>query len=202
MTGARRFAGGRLVIASHNPGKVDEFAALLESFNAQVVSAAGLGLPEPDESGATFAANAEIKAMSAARHSGFPALADDSGLVVEALAGAPGIHSARWAGPGRDFAMAMKKVEDELAGAGDRRAYFACALALGWPDGHSETFQGEVHGRLVWPPRGGRGFGYDPMFVPRGHDLTFGEMDPAAKHAISHRAAAFGKLAAACLDHA
>ena len=202
MTGSRRFAGGRLVIASHNRGKVDEFAALLKSFNAQVVSAADLGLPEPDESGATFAANAEIKASSAARHSGLPALADDSGLVVEALAGAPGIHSARWAGPGRDFAMAMKRVEDELEGANDRRAHFACALTLGWPDGHSESFQGEVHGRLVWPPRGVRGFGYDPMFVADGHDITFGEMEPEAKHAISHRALAFRKLAAYCLDDA
>ncbi len=200
--GARRVAGGRLVIASHNPGKVDEFAALLAPFNARVVSAAGLGLPEPDETGATFTANAEIKALSAARYSGLPALADDSGLVVEALDGAPGIHSARWAGPGRDFVLAMKKVEDGLEGAGDRRAHFACALALCWPDGHADTFLGEVQGRLVWPPRGSLGFGYDPMFLPSGFDATFGEMEPDAKHAISHRAAAFGKLAAACLDDA
>lgn len=200
--GARRVTGGRLVIASHNPGKVDEFAALLKSFNARMVSAAELGLPEPDETGTTFAANAEIKALSAARNSGLPAMADDSGLVVPALGGAPGIHSARWGGPGRDFALAMQSVEDELEGRDDRRAHFSCVLALGWPDGHTKTFQGEVHGRLVWPPRGGRGFGYDPMFLPSGHDITFGEMDPEAKHAISHRAVAFGKLAASCLEHA
>ena len=199
MTGSRPITGGRLVIASHNSGKVDEFAALLAPFKADMVSAAELGLPEPVESGATFAANAEIKATSAARLSGLPAMADDSGLVVEALGGAPGILSARWAGPGRDFVLAMKKVEDDLKGATDRRAQFACALTLCWPDGHMQTFMGEVHGRLVWPPKGTRGFGYDPMFVADGHDITFGEMEPAAKHAISHRAVAFGKLAAACL---
>ena len=198
--GGRLLTGARLVIASHNSGKVDEFASLLAPFKTRVVSAAELGLPEPVETGATFAANAEIKASSAARHSDLPAMADDSGLVVDALGGAPGILSARWAGPGRDFAMAMKKVEDELNGANDRHAHFACALSLGWPDGHSQTFQGEVLGRLVWPPRGVRGFGYDPMFVPRGHDITFGEMEPQAKHAISHRAVAFSKLAAACLE--
>ena len=200
MSGTRLITGARLVIASHNPGKVDEFAALLAPFETPVVSAADLGLPEPDETGATFAANAELKASSAARHSGLPAMADDSGLVVAALGGAPGILSARWAGPGRDFAMAMKKIEDKLEGAGDRRAHFACALTLGWPDGQTQTFQGEVHGHLVWPPRGVRGFGYDPMFVPGGHDITFAEMEPQAKHAISHRAVAFGKLAAACLE--
>lgn len=198
--GARRFAGARLVIASHNPGKVDEFAALLAPYQAQVVSAAELGLPEPVESGSTFAANAEIKALSAARHSALPALADDSGLVVAALGGAPGILSARWAGPGRDFAVAMQKVEDDLKGEGDRRAHFACALTLCWPDGHMRTFEAEVHGRLAWPPRGDRGFGYDPMFVADGHTITFGEMEPQAKHAISHRAVAFAKLAAACLE--
>jgi XTP/dITP diphosphohydrolase len=197
---ARRFAGARLVIASHNRGKVDEFAALLAPYQAEVVSAAELGLPEPSETGSTFAANAEIKALSAARHSGLAALADDSGLVVAALGGAPGILSARWAGPGRDFALAMQKVEDDLKGVPDRRAHFACALTLGWPDGHMRTFEGEVKGRLAWPPRGDRGFGYDPMFVADGHTLTFGEMKPAAKHAISHRAVAFAKLAAACLE--
>ena len=196
---ARRIAGSRLVIASHNSGKVDEFADLLAPFSASVVSAADLGLPEPDETGSTFAANAEIKASSAARHSGLPALADDSGLVVGALGGAPGILSARWAGPGRDFAVAMQKVEDDLGGESDRRAHFACALTLGWPDGPMQTFEGEVRGSLVWPPRGNHGFGYDPMFVADGHTITFGEMEPAAKHAISHRAVAFAKLAAACL---
>ena len=199
---ARRFAGGQLVIASHNPGKVDEFAALLAPYQAQVVSAAELGLPEPDETGSTFTANAEIKALSAARHSGHTALADDSGLVVAALGGAPGILSARWAGPGKDFALAMKKIEDDLKGEDDRRAYFACALTLCWPDGHMRTFEGEGAGRLAWPPRGDRGFGYDPMFVADGHAITFGEMEPEAKHAISHRAVAFAKLAAACFDHA
>ena len=198
--GARRVAGGRLVIASHNPGKVDEFAALFRPFKVQAVSAAELGLPEPDETGATFAANAEIKARAAALHSGLPALADDSGLAVDALAGAPGVLSARWAGPDRDFALAMKKIEDELGVADDRRAHFACALTLGWPDGQTETFLGEVRGRLIWPPRGDLGFGYDPMFVADGHDITFGEMAPEAKHAISHRAQAFAKLAAACLQ--
>ena len=167
MTGSRLITGGRLVIASHNSGKVDEFAALLAPFKTQVVSAAGLGLPEPVESGATFAANAEIKASSAARHSGLPAMADDSGLVVDALGGAPGILSARWAGPGRDFALAMKKVEADLEGTDDRRAHFACALTLGWPDGHSESFLGEVHGRLVWPPKGTRGLAVSrPMGTP------------------------------------
>ena len=194
----RRFEGGPLVIASHNPGKVREIADLLQPFGTEVTSATDLGLAEPIETGTTFAANAELKARAAAEASGQLALADDSGLVVAALAGEPGIHSARWAGPDKDFRAAMQKVEDELQGKNDRRAYFACALALCWPDGNLEAFDGAVHGTLVWPPRGTEGFGYDPVFVADGHDLTFGEMDPAEKHRISHRADAFRKLVDAC----
>ena len=194
----RRFEGGPLVIASHNPGKVREIADLLQPFGTEVTSVADLGLAEPIETGTTFAANAELKARAAAEASGQIALADDSGLVVAALAGEPGIHSARWAGPDKDFRAAMQKVEDELQGKNDRRAHFACALALCWPDGNLEAFDGAVHGTLVWPPRGTKGFGYDPVFVADGHDLTFGEMDPAEKHRISHRADAFRKLVDAC----
>lgn len=186
------------MIASHNPGKAREIADLLAPFGVAVVSAATLGLPEPEETGTTFTANAELKARAAARGSGLPALADDSGLEVAALKGAPGIHSARWAGPNKDFAAAMKKIEDALQGHDDRTARFICALALAWPDGHCEVFEGRVDGHLVWPPRGSRGFGYDPIFVPEGFDKTFGEMEPEAKHAISHRADAFRKLVAAC----
>jgi XTP/dITP diphosphohydrolase len=195
---SRRFDGRELVLASHNPGKVREIAELMRPFAVRVVSAGALGLPEPEETGTTFEANAELKASAAARASGLPALADDSGLCVVALDGAPGIYSARWAGPGKDFAVAMRKVEERLGGKSDRRAFFVAALSLAWPDGHVETFRGEVHGTLVWPPRGARGFGYDPMFVPDGGGETFGEMAPDAKHAISHRAAAFGKLIDAC----
>lgn len=193
--------GSRVAVASHNPGKARELAQLLAPFGVETVSAAALGLPAPEETGATFAANAELKARAAAEASGLPALADDSGLVVAALDGRPGIRSARWAGPGKDFAVAMRRVERELEGklAADRRAHFVAALALCWPDGGCRTFEGRVHGTLVWPPRGDHGFGYDPMFVPDGHKRTFGEMEPAAKHAISHRAAAFRKLTAACL---
>jgi XTP/dITP diphosphohydrolase len=186
------------VIASHNPGKVREIRALLEPFGAQARAAADFGLPEPEETGATFAANAEIKARAAAAASGHPALADDSGLMVAALAGAPGVHSARWAGPERDFLVAMQRIEAALKGGRDRRACFVCALAMCWPDGSCEVFEGTVHGRLVWPPRGDRGFGYDPMFTPDGYDETFGEMEPTEKHRISHRAEAFRKLVAAC----
>jgi XTP/dITP diphosphohydrolase len=193
----RRFSGGRLVIASHNHGKVQEIAALLEPFAVGTVSAGSLGLPEPEETGDSFEANAGLKAHAAAAASGLPALADDSGLVVPALGGAPGIYSARWAGSNKDFAAAMARVEREL-GNRDRSALFVAVLALTWPDGHLEAFRGEVRGRLVWPPRGERGFGYDPMFVPNGGSLTFGEMDPVDKHKISHRARAFAKLAAAC----
>ena len=195
---SRRFAGSDLVIASHNQGKVREIGDLLRPFQVTVQSAGALGLPEPEETGTTFEANAELKALASARGSGKPALADDSGLCVVALNGDPGIYSARWAGPTKDFALAMRKVEDALAGKADRRAFFVAALSLAWPDGHVETFRGEVHGTLVWPPRGTRGFGYDPIFLPEGGTQTFGEMNPAAKHAISHRAIAFRKLIAAC----
>lgn len=197
---ARRFAGDRLVIASHNPGKAREIEDLLRPFAVVVVPAAELCLPEPEETGASFIANAELKAVAAAQASGLPALADDSGLVVSSLGGAPGVTSARWAGPERDFRIAMRRVQEQLeriTGA-DRKAHFACALTLAWPDGHRETFEGFVHGRLVFPPRGERGFGYDPIFVPDGRDLSFGEMDPDEKHRISHRADAFRKLVSAC----
>jgi len=195
---SRKFAGKKLVIASHNQGKVREIAELLRPFSVGVVSAGSLGLPEPEETGTTFEANAELKAAASARASNLPALADDSGLCVVALGGAPGIHSARWAGPDKNFRAAMETIETKLAGQPDRRAFFVCALSLAWPDGHIETFRGEVHGTLVWPPRGNRGFGYDPVFLPDGGTQTFGEMEPAQKHAISHRAAAFRKLIDAC----
>ncbi len=205
----RHFHESTLVIASHNPGKVREIAALLRPFGVEVKSAAELDLPSPEETGTTFAANAELKARTAARASGLPALADDSGLVVTALGGEPGIHSARWAGPDKDFALAMQKVEDRLAGGtlqgkDGRSAHFTCALALCWPDddsgGHMETFEGFVHGTLVWPPRGTQGFGYDPVFQADGYTITFGEMDPDEKHRISHRADAFRKLVDGCFQ--
>ena len=195
---ARVFGGGRLVVATHNPGKLAEIGDLVAPFGIAALGAGELGLPEPDEIGESFIANAELKARAAAEASGVPALADDSGLVVPALRGAPGIYSARWAGPRKDFAIAMARVEEQLRGKADRRAHFVAALALAWPDRHVEAFEGRVHGTLVWPPRGTRGFGYDPMFLPEGGTLTFGEMDPAAKHRISHRARAFEQLAAAC----
>lgn len=195
---ARHFAGGRLVIASHNAGKVREIGSLLAPYGAEVVSAGDLGLPEPEETGDSFVANALIKSRAAALASGLPALADDSGLAVEALHGAPGIVSARWAGPGKDFRVAMERVHRELGGNTDRRAHFVCALSLCWPDGVDVTVEGFVHGTVVWPPRGERGFGYDPIFQPAGYDITFGEMDPARKDDISHRADAFRKLVAAC----
>jgi XTP/dITP diphosphohydrolase len=196
---ARAFAGCRLVVASHNPGKLREITALLAAFGIDIVSAGALGLPEPEETGASFEENAALKARLAAAGANLPALADDSGLVVPGLGGAPGILSARWAGPGKNFLQAMRRVEDGLAGAADRRAHFVAVLALAWPDGHAELFRGEVHGTLVRPPRGTRGFGYDPIFLPEGRNLTFGEMDPDEKHRISHRAEAFRKLVAACL---
>jgi XTP/dITP diphosphohydrolase len=189
----RALAASRLVIASHNPGKVEEITALLAPFGVKTVSAQSLGIPEPEETGDTFEANAAMKARAAAKASGLPALADDSGLVVPALGGAPGIYSARWAGEAKDFRLAMERVHHEL-GDSDRTASFVAVLALASADGGAELFRGEVQGRLVWPPRGDRGFGYDPMFVPAGGMLTFGEMDPAEKHQISHRARAFAKL--------
>ena len=196
---SRRFEGGRLVIASHNPGKVREIDELLRPFKVEVVSAGTLGLAEPIEDGNTFIQNAEIKARAAAAAAKLPALADDSGLVVPALFGAPGIYSARWAGDWNDFAAAMRRVHDEL-GDKDPAARFVAALSLCWPDGHCDSFIGLVHGTLVWPTRGDKGFGYDPMFVPNGRTETFGEMDQQKKHEISHRADAFRKLVAACFQ--
>ncbi len=196
---ARAFIGTRLLAATHNAGKAAEIAALLAPCGIETVSAAALGLAAPEETGADFRANAALKARAAAGAAGLAALADDSGLSVAALGGAPGIHSARWAGPGRDFAAAMTRVEAAIPAGARRDAAFVCALALAWPDGHCETFEGRVDGRLVWPPRGGNGFGYDPVFVPAGGSATFGEMAPEDKHAISHRQAAFARLVAACL---
>lgn len=195
---ARHFAGGRLVIASHNAGKVREIGTLLAPYGAAVVSAGDLGLPEPEETGDSFAANALIKSRAAAQASGLPALADDSGLSVAGLGGAPGIFSARWGGPAKDFALAMERVHRELGDNPDRRGHFVCALALSWPDGEDVVVEGTVHGTVVWPPRGTHGFGYDPIFQANGYDITFGEMDPAKKDEISHRADAFRKLVAAC----
>ena len=200
--------GMRLVVASHNAGKVREIRELVEPHGLAVVSAAELNLPEPEETGATFQANAEIKALAAAKGAGLPALSDDSGLEVEALEGRPGIHSARWAGPAKDFKLAMQWVADEVTERGGwdaapgPRANFTAVLCLAWPDGTSEAFEGKVFGHLVWPPRGSRGFGYDPMFIAEGESLTFGEMEPAAKHAISHRARAFALFVRACLGGA
>lgn len=198
----RKLGPGKLVIASHNDGKVREIGALLAPFGIETVSAKTLGLPEPEETGTTFVANAELKARAAADLSGLPALSDDSGLCVDALGGEPGIFSARWAetDQGRDFDEAMRRVETAIAASGphpSRDAHFVCALALAWPDGHVEWFEGRVDGTLVWPPRGDNGFGYDAMFVPTGGEQTFGEIDPDAKHAISHRADAFKQLVAA-----
>lgn len=197
--------GPRLVLASHNPGKLAEIAGLLAPFGIETRPAASFGLAEPAETGDSFAANALLKARLAAQGTGLPALADDSGLLVDALGGEPGVRTADWAETpsGRDWALAMRRVEDRLAALGPaapRTARFHCTLALAWPDGESALFEGRCEGRLVWPPRGTRGFGYDPMFVPAGHSDTFGEMDPAEKHAISHRAAAFAKLKAALAD--
>jgi len=188
------------VIATHNRGKLAEMQDLLRPYNIVAVSAGDLDLPEPDEIGATFEENAQLKARASATASALPALADDSGLVVPALNGAPGIYSARWAGAGKDFGPAMQRVERELEGKADRRAYFVAVLALAWPDGHTESFRGEVHGSVVFPPRGTRGFGYDPIFLPEGKAQTFGELEPAARMALSHRTVAFRQLAAACLD--
>jgi len=191
---------GRLIAATHNPGKVRELADLLSAAGFTCVSAGELGLPEPEETADTFRGNAELKALAAARAAGEPALADDSGLSCEGLSGAPGVYSARWAGPQKDFRLAIEKVEDALtaeAGEGgqtDRRARFVCVLSLAWPDGRVESFEGVIRGQLVFPPRGDNGFGYDPIFVPEGESETFGEMDPARKHAMSHRAIAFAKL--------
>lgn len=211
----RKLAPGRLVIASHNEGKVREIAALLAPHGIEPVSSAELDLPEPEETGTTFVANAELKAMQAADLSGLPALADDSGIVAEALIDQPGIHSARWGqvdyappvtglggmvapvGDGRDFRFAMERLNAALMASGDdpdRSAHFVCALSLAWPDGHSESWEGRIDGHLVWPPRGGNGFGYDPMFAAEGSERTYGELNPEEKHAGNHRARAFAKL--------
>lgn len=199
---ARRFTDDRLVIASHNDGKVREIADLLAPFSIAVESASALGLPEPEETGTTFAENAILKARASADGSGRAALADDSGFSVAALGGAPGIHAARFAERAdgvRDFDWAMEQINAARSDAGDDLAWFTCALALAWPDGHVEVFEGRVDGTLTWPPRGDRGFGYDPIFIPAGGAATFAEMDPDAKHAISHRAIAFRALIDACL---
>jgi XTP/dITP diphosphohydrolase len=199
------------VVASHNPGKVVEIRDLVAGNAISVVSAADLGLAEPEETGATFEANAVLKALAAARATGLPALSDDSGLEVDLLDGAPGVYSARWAGPQRDFKLAMQRLADRVRERGGwvqrpgqpgPRANFTAVLCLAWPDGATQAFEGKVWGHLVWPPRGDKGFGYDPMFVADGESLTFGEMEPARKHAISHRARAFAKFAAACLGPA
>lgn len=190
--------GDRIVIASHNEGKVRELGELFAPFGIECLSAGSLGLSEPDETGKTFAANAKLKAVAAAKASGLLALADDSGLEVAALQGAPGIHSARWGGPNKDFGLAMARVNRKLdaIGAIDTRANFTCALALALPDGTAQAFEGKVFGTLTWPPRGTRGFGYDPMFVPDGYSETFGEMEPELKNRLSHRMGAFEQLTA------
>ena len=195
----RIFSGKKLMIASHNQGKVREIRALVLPLGIEVVSAGERSLPEPEETGTSYIENAELKARAAAKASGLPSLSDDSGLSVAALGGDPGIYSARWAGPEKNFAMAMQRVESELQkqaaiGNSDRSARFVCALTICWPDGHAESVEGHVHGDLVWPPRGENGFGYDPIFVPNGHHQTFGEVNPEWKHSVSHRAIAFEKL--------
>jgi XTP/dITP diphosphohydrolase len=198
--------GDTLVVATHNPGKLKEIRHLVAPYGIEAVSAGELGLPEPAETGHMFAENAGIKAHAAAKAAQLPALADDSGICVQALDGAPGLFSADWAGPGKDFHPAMERVERELTkrAATDRRAWFVSALVLAWPDGHEELFEGRVHGAVVWPPRGPGGFGYDPMFQPDGETRTFGEMSAEEKHGaavpLSHRARAFAALARECLD--
>ena len=192
--------GSRLVIATHNPGKLAEILELVAPHGVAVVSAGALGLPEPEETAADFVGNARLKALAATRASGLPALADDSGFSVAALGGAPGVVSARWAGPAKDFSLAMQRVQTEIGADPDRRAWFTAALCLAWPDGETATFLGRVEGTAIWPPRGAHGFGYDPMFVPLAGSRTYGEMEPAEKHATSHRARAFAQLLAACFD--
>jgi XTP/dITP diphosphohydrolase len=194
---ARKLLPGRkLVLASHNPGKLREIEDLLRPAGIEVVSAGALGLPEPEEDAPDFAGNARIKALAAATASFLPAMSDDSGFCVAALDGAPGVHSA---GPGKDFRHAMNMVHQRLGDNPDRRAWFVAALCLAWPDGHTETFLGRIDGAAVWPPRGDKGFGYDPMFVPAGSRETFGEMDPGEKHAVSHRARAFAQVLTSCI---
>lgn len=206
---AHRQLTGRVVIATHNPGKLTEMRDLLAPFGVSAVSAGELKLPEPEETGTTFRDNARIKAIAAANATGLPAFADDSGLAVDALGGEPGIHSARWAGPTKDFFGAMQTIEKKVQALNtqNRAAHFVSALCLAWPDGHLEEFEAKVDGVLVWPPRGTQGFGYDPVFLPDGHTRTFGEMSADEKHGLpprgkglSHRARAFVKLAEACLE--
>ena len=190
--------GTKLVLASHNQGKLREILELLAPLGVEVVSAGALGLPEPDETENSFEGNARIKALAAANASGLPALSDDSGFCVGALGGAPGVVSALWAGPGKDFAPAMARVRREMGDSTDRRAWFVSVLCLAWPDGHTECFEGRVDGTVAWPPRGANGHGYDPVFLPEGGRLTYGEMDQGEKHASSHRARAFVQLVKAC----
>ncbi len=200
MSGTRRLERGcRLVLASHNKGKLREIAVLVAPYGISMVSAGELGLAEPEETEADFAGNARLKATTAARGTGLPALADDSGFCVAALGGAPGVLSARWAGPEKDFSAAMQKVQAARNGTADDRAWFVCVLCLAWPDGETASYLGRVEGRVVWPPRGTLGFGYDPMFMPNGEMQTFGEIDAAKKHASSHRAQAMAQLSAGCL---
>jgi XTP/dITP diphosphohydrolase len=199
----RQLSSGPLVLASHNSGKLSEIVELFKPYEIELVSAKILGLPEPDETADHFIGNAQLKSLAAARATNMVALADDSGLCVDALAGAPGIYSARWAGPNKDFDLAMTQIERALieaqADSAQRSAYFVCALSLAWPDGHTENFEGKVFGNLSYPPRGTQGFGYDPIFVPRGYEISFGEMEPQIKHAMSHRAKAFDQLVRFCL---
>ena len=196
---ARQFNQKKLVVATHNAGKLKEISELVEPFGIEIIPPDELGIPEPIENGTTFIENAKIKAWSAVISSGKTSLSDDSGLVVPALEGAPGIYSARWAGPEKNFTAAMTRLNKEL-GDKDRRAFFVSALVLLWPDGHMEAFEGTVHGMLIWPPRGNLGFGYDPMFLPDGQKKTFGEFTPSEKHRYSHRSDAFNQLAAACFS--
>ena len=190
--------GSKLILASHNQGKLRELESLLQPFRIEIVSAGALGLPEPEETAPDFAGNARIKAVAATQATGIPAFSDDSGFCVAALNGEPGVLSARWGGPEKDFSKAMTLAHEKAGDAEDKRAWFVAALCLAWPDGHTETFLGRVDGVMVWPPRGAKGFGYDPMFVPDGGTETFGEMGAEAKHAISHRARAFAQVIAAC----
>lgn len=198
----KKFTGNELIIATHNKGKLREISDLLKPYIQKFYSAAELNLPEPEETGTTFAENAILKAVAAAKSGSKPALADDSGLSVNALGGQPGICSARWAGPEKDFMAAMQKVQDRLGGVPDRSASFICTLALAWPDGHTEIFEGRIDGHLVWPPRGDKGFGYDPFFVPEGDTRTYAEIEPQEKHQTSHRARAFEKLVQSCFKDA
>ena len=193
-------AGETLVIASHNKGKVREIGDLVSPFGIEAISSAVLALPEPEETGSSFAANAHLKAKLAAERSGLVALADDSGLAVYALNGAPGVYSARWAGDAKNFHAAMERVHRETDGSPDRRARFVCALCLAWPDGETVEVEGAIEGELTWPPRGENGFGYDPIFIPEGFERTFGEMEAKEKESVSHRARAFAALIRACFD--